>query len=121
MILGRVVGHVWATRKHPRLAHLRLLIVQPHFWYAPPHEIGHLVAADTLGAGPGEDVLVCMGEPARRMLGDSTTPIDAAVMAIVDRVRLDGATSGRRALRTVAGTPIPEAWLRVPSDGVMHP
>ena len=26
-----------------------------------------------------------MGEPARRMLGDSTTPIDAAVMAIVDR------------------------------------
>lgn len=110
MILGRVVGHVWATRKHAKIARVRLLLVRPYFWYNPPHETGHVVAVDLVGAGPGEDVIVCLGEPARRTLGDANAPVEASVMAIVDRVEMRRETFGARGLRTLDGE-IPERWL----------
>lgn len=105
MILGRVLGEVWASRRDPGLGGRKLLLVQPHHWYEPPFQSGHLVAVDALGAGPGEDVIVCLGEPARQsLLADDSAaasgsvgpgypqagwlPVDAAVMAIVDRVNL---------------------------------
>ena len=88
MILGRVVGEVWATRKHSALEGRKLLVIAPHLWYAPSHECGHLIAVDPVGAGVGEDVVVCLGDPARRALGSTSNPIEAAVCAIVDRVEL---------------------------------
>jgi ethanolamine utilization protein EutN len=100
VILGRVVGEVWATRKHAALDGRKLLIIAPHLWYAPAHECGHLVAVDPVGAGIGEDVIVCLGEPARRALGGSQFPVEAAVAAIVDRVEL--ASVGERGLRPLA-------------------
>jgi ethanolamine utilization protein EutN len=84
MILGRVVGELWATRRHAGLDGRKLLIVRPHGWYNPPFPVAHLIAVDTLGAGVGEDVVVCLGEPARRSLGSTFLPVEAAVMAIVD-------------------------------------
>ncbi|MEK7393755.1 MAG: EutN/CcmL family microcompartment protein, partial [Fibrobacterota bacterium] len=36
MILGRVIGEVWATRKDRGLDGRKLLIVRPHLWYDPP-------------------------------------------------------------------------------------
>ena len=45
MILGRVGGFVWATRKDPRLHRGKLLVVAPHGWYDPPQEVGHYYAA----------------------------------------------------------------------------
>lgn len=87
MILGRVVGELWATRRHGGLTGRKLLIVKPHGWYNPPFEVAHIVAIDTLGAGVGEDVVVCLGDPARRSLGSTSLPVDAAVMAIVDRAQ----------------------------------
>jgi ethanolamine utilization protein EutN len=89
MILGRVVGELWATRKHPALEGRKLLIIQPHLWYAPSHEVGHLLAVDPVGAGAGEDVIVCMGDPARRQLGSTSIPVEASVCAIVDRLEID--------------------------------
>jgi ethanolamine utilization protein EutN len=88
VILGRVVGEVWATRKHEALAGRKLLIIRPTYWYAPPHQVEHLVAVDPVGAGVGEDVVVCMGDPARRRLGSTSIPVEAAVCAIVDRVEV---------------------------------
>ena len=105
MILGRVLGEVWASRRDPGLGGRKLLLVQPHHWYEPPFQSGHIVAVDRIGAGPGEDVIVCLGEPARQSLlsdrqaeaaagagpGYATAgylPVDAAVMAIVDRIDL---------------------------------
>jgi ethanolamine utilization protein EutN len=104
MILGRVVGEVWAARRHLGLGGRKLLIVEPHYWYGPPFEVAHLIAVDTLGAGPGDDVVICLGEPARQSLltepsprgsqpGYATAamlPIEAAVMAIVDQVQICG-------------------------------
>jgi carbon dioxide concentrating mechanism protein CcmL len=47
------------------------------------------VAADVVGAGPGEWVLVTRGSGARQQEGYLNRPVDAAVVAIVDTVSLD--------------------------------
>ncbi len=104
MILGRVIGEVWATRQHAAYGGRKLLLVQPRLWYAPSHECGHLVAVDTVDAGVGDEVVVCAGEPARRALGGSNLPVDAAICAIVDRVEV-GADVGPRALEWIGGSP----------------
>lgn len=112
MILGRVVGEVWATRRHPALTGYKLLIIQPHLWYDPPHDILHLCAVDPVGAGVGEDVLVCIGDPGRRILsgqqggGAPPLPVDATVMAIVDNVEL-ARDALHRPLRLLGAAP---AW-----------
>ena len=104
MILGRVIGEVWATRKHAALDGRKLLIIEPYLWYAPAHEVGHLVAVDPVGAGVGEDVIVCLGDPARRALGTTSIPVEATVCAIVDRLELAAPDArGRRPLTFVAG------------------
>lgn len=90
MILGRVIGTVWATRKNPRLERLKLAIIRPCCWYNPSHDIDHLVAVDQVGAERGQDVLVCVGQPGRWMAGSPYAPIEASVMAIVDKVEVAG-------------------------------
>lgn len=89
MILGRVVGQVWATRRDPRLSRAKLLVIRPHGIYEPPLGTRHLVAIDDVDAGIGDEVVVCLGLPARTSLGSNDTPVDAAVLGVVDRVELD--------------------------------
>ncbi len=92
MILGRVIGEVWAARRDTRLAGKKLLVVRPHGMLEPAFASRHLVAVDDLDAGVGDDVVVCLGAPARRSAGGNDTPVDAAVLGVVDRVDLvDGA------------------------------
>ena len=88
MILGRVVGEVWATRKDARIERAKLLVVRPHGWYEPPRATEHQDAVDDEHAGEG-DVVVCLGQPARWSRGEENVPVDAAIMAVVDRVDLD--------------------------------
>src|SRR5579872_4950334 len=95
MILGRVVGEVWATRKDARLGGAKLLVIRPHAWYEPLFATGHLVATDTVDAGVGDDVIVCLGQPARLSRGDDNTPVDAAVMAVVDRIDIAADVAAR--------------------------
>ena len=102
MILGRVVGEVWATRRHPGLDGQKLVIVRPHLWYDPPAETGNLVAVDGIGANVGQDVVVCLGDGARQSLGSANLPIEAAVLGIVDRVALADDV-GRRPLTFIEG------------------
>jgi ethanolamine utilization protein EutN len=94
MILGRVIGVVWATRRDPRLARSKLLVIRPHGWYEPAFDSRHIIAVDDLDAGVGDDVVVCLGAPARRSLGDDNSPVGAAVMGIVDRIDLDAGAAG---------------------------
>jgi ethanolamine utilization protein EutN len=93
MILGRVIGEVWATRRDPRLGRVKLLVVRPHGLYEPmfgPMFGGrHLVAADDVHAGVGDEVIVCLGAPARASVGGNDTPVDAAILGVVDRVDFD--------------------------------
>lgn len=102
MILGRVIGEVWGARRHPALDGRKLLLVQPHAWYDPSHECGNLVAVDTVGAGVGEDVVVCLGDGARRSLGSANLPLEAAILGIVDKVELSD-DRGPRPLTWVSG------------------
>jgi ethanolamine utilization protein EutN len=107
VILGRVVGEVWATRKHRRLEGYKLLVVRPTFWYEPAHEVEHLVAIDNkVDAGVGDDVIVCMGDPPRWQSEGIGMPVEAAVMAVVDRLELDeSAFAGARPLELLGGPP----------------
>src|SRR4029079_17296685 len=88
VILGRVIGQVWARRRDPRLARARLLAVRPHAVYEPSFGSRHPVAVDDLDAGVGDDVVVCLGAPARAAAGSDDMPVDAAVLGVVDRVQL---------------------------------
>ena len=88
MILGRVIGELWGARHHAALDGRKLLLVRPYLWYDPAHECGNLVAVDTVGAGVGEDVVVCLGDGARRSLGSANLPVEAAILGIVDQVAL---------------------------------
>ena len=75
MILGTVTGSVWATRKASCLSGHTFLVVT-----TPTQE---LVAADQVGAGPGDRVLLVVGNIASRYCMDA--PVDAVVVAIVDK------------------------------------
>lgn len=91
MVLAQIVGTVVATRKDERLVGAKLLLVQPIEPDGAPRG-GPLVAVDTVDAGAGETVLVVSGSSAR-MAGElKETPVDAAIVGIVDDVEV---TSGR--------------------------
>jgi len=90
MLLAKVVGTVVATRKEPSLDGLKLLLVRGV--NDEGQEIGaHLVAADAVGAGPDEIVLIAAGSSARQTQATDKRPVDAVVMAIVDSWSIDGA------------------------------
>ena len=83
MVLAKVVGTVVATQKESSLDGLKLLLVRV------VDEDGketptHIVAADAVGAGPDEMVLVASGSSARQTKATDKRPVDAVVMAIVD-------------------------------------
>jgi ethanolamine utilization protein EutN len=108
MFLGRVVGSVWSTVKWPEATGLKLLLVRPYCLAdlaaagsgstgtQPTDDL--VVCADRLDAGPGDDVLVAFGHAARVAMAGAlpagqkpNVPIDAAVVAVVDRVEIDSA------------------------------
>ena len=87
MILGRVVGTVVATRKDERLLGAKLLLVRS----IDPHgkdEAAHMVAVDTVDAGLRDKVLVVTGSSARMAAGLKDTPVDAAIVGVVDTVEV---------------------------------
>lgn len=85
MFLGKVVGTVWATKKSPDLEGVRFLVVHPiELDKEPTRSI--VVVADRMGAGIGETVMCAYGKAARTAIGDQDMAIEAAVVAIVDRV-----------------------------------
>lgn len=81
--MGRVVGEVWATRKDPGIDSMKLLVVQ-QLATDRGLQSGYVVAADAVGAGVGEVVLVAQGSSARQSELTTGKPVDAVVMAIVD-------------------------------------
>ena len=88
MILARVTGNVVATRKHDALHAQKVMFVRP----IDPvgSDAGEeFMAADAVGAGPGEIVLVVVeGRSACQALRRESAPLDAAIVGIVDRIDL---------------------------------
>jgi microcompartment protein CcmK/EutM len=103
MFLGKIVGTVWSTKKTPDLEGVRFLIVHPYDLDKEPTK-NIVVVADRLGAGIGEIVMCAYGKAARTAIGNQEMAIEAAVVAIVDRMDLQDAQSedaieGARELR----------------------
>ena len=75
MKIGNVKGSVWATRKAACLQGQTFLVVES--------DGSMIVAADQVGAGPGDLVLLATGTTAARYSMEA--PVDAAVVAILDQ------------------------------------
>lgn len=83
MFIGKVIGSVWATQKEEGMDNLKLMIVQPLDFRE--RESGQIViAADRIGAGVGEKVIVSRGSPARILFTGKSVPVDAMIVGIVD-------------------------------------
>ena len=87
MIIGIVIGNVWATKKEEALNGFKLMVVQ-RIDQADGGRHESLVAADCEGAGIGEQVLVVTGSSARMALASSDIPMDAAIVGILDEVEI---------------------------------
>jgi len=85
MILGKVVGTVWATRKDEALVGASLQIVR-HVDLDYKLKETFVVAVDTVQAGVGDIVLVATGSSARQTPATKNKPVDAVIMAVVDKL-----------------------------------
>lgn len=88
MIICRVIGHVWATKKEESLEGLKLMVIQEEDGSATAKKKTY-VAADAVGAGIGEKVLVVSGSTARNVFGSNNVPADMAIVGIIDNLEID--------------------------------
>ena len=95
MLIARVVGSAVSTVKADQLRGLKLLIVREA---TPSDELvgDPFVAADGVGAGAGELVLVARGSAARRTQATENSPVDALIMGILDSLEVDGSVTFRK-------------------------
>lgn len=89
MRVAKVIGNIWATRKEDRLSGIKLLLVKPLNILDDQDDLMPMVAADIIGAGVGETVLIVGGSSARSAAGDMSIPVDASVVGIVDDLEID--------------------------------
>ncbi len=90
MKIGRVAGSVVSTISHPVLDDRRLLFVD---MLGPGGEPtgDYLICVDSVGAGPGETVLVIdEGNSARQVIEAATAPVRSVIVGIVDELVVDG-------------------------------
>ncbi len=78
-----------ATQKHPKFEGAKLMLVQPITLEDAPRGAA-LLAVDSVGAGVNDKVLVVIeGRAAAEAVGRKGTPVDAAIIGIVDHVDLE--------------------------------
>ncbi len=89
MLLGKVVGTVWATRKDESMVGMKLQIVREVDVHHAEKD-RFVIAVDSVGAGVGEIVLVAQGSSARQTQLTRDKPVDAVISAIVDKLDVSG-------------------------------
>ena len=89
MFIAKVVGNLWATRKEDTLVGRKLMIVEPAKLDGTPTGEA-LVAVDTIDAGIGGMGIVAQGSSARKAVGQQDSPVDAAIVAIIDIHEVQG-------------------------------
>ena len=88
MQIARVCGTVVSTQKESSLTGVKFLVVQ--YIDDEGHTVpGYEVAADSVGAGIDEWVLISRGSAARQTPGGNSRPLDALVVGIIDTVSVD--------------------------------
>lgn len=88
MVIGRVIGDIVATQKAPSHEGRKILVVQPlNLDGSDRGEV--LLALDAVDAGVGDRVLVVTeGWSAMTSVGRPKSPIDMAVVGVIDTVTL---------------------------------
>lgn len=85
MLLGKVIGTIWATKKYETLKSYKMQFVQPI--NSKFEKIGDpIVAVDTIGAGPGEIIFYATSSEAVIAMDVDMAPVDASIVGIVDSV-----------------------------------
>ncbi|PBB04673.1 EutN/CcmL family microcompartment protein [Salimicrobium humidisoli] len=84
MIIGEVIGNIWATRKEEGLTGMKFLVIQP-----VKKEENSFVAVDRIGAGVGDKVLVTRGSASTLGPDPVNGPIDAIIIGIIDSVEVE--------------------------------
>jgi microcompartment protein CcmK/EutM len=88
LTLGRVIGTVWATRKDESLVGLKFMIVRSiDLDYKEKDQF--TIAVDSVQAGIGDIVLIASGSSARQTVITKNRPIDAVIMAVVDKLDIE--------------------------------
>lgn len=88
MIIGRVIGEIHATIQHPFYAGKKLMVVEKITPEGKPLE-EYVVAVDSVGAGPGETVLIVdEGNSARQIVQSTTAPLRSIIVGIIDEITL---------------------------------
>lgn len=83
MYMAKIVGTVVATRKEESLVGYKLMVLKR--MDADKNLVGHdEVAADYVGAGIGDYVLVCRGSAVR--INTPKVTIDMAIVGIIDTI-----------------------------------
>lgn len=90
MILARVVGTVVSTRKEEKIKGIKFLLLEKIDPVTLQGKGDYLVAMDCVGAGKGEVVFYVSGSSARMTAVTEGKPSDAAIVAIVDEIEIDG-------------------------------
>ena len=86
MLICRVIGHAAYAKKQEALNGQKLMIVKETETAQGKGDV--FVAADMVGAGVGEDVLVVTGSTARRAAGKEGVPVDSAIVGIIDSMEI---------------------------------
>jgi ethanolamine utilization protein EutN/carbon dioxide concentrating mechanism protein CcmL len=89
MHIGKVVGTVVSSVKDPKVSGMTFQVVQELDEDNRPRG-RYIVAADTVGAGQGDLVLVAQGSSARQTTLTDGRPIDAAIFAVIDSWDVEG-------------------------------
>jgi ethanolamine utilization protein EutN len=83
MLLGKVIGTIWATKKYDSLTSYKMQFVQP--LNSKLEKLGDpIIAVDTIGAGPGEIIFYATSSEAVIAMDVDIAPVDASIVGIVD-------------------------------------
>ncbi|MGM8364981.1 EutN/CcmL family microcompartment protein [Virgibacillus sp. W0181] len=93
MIVAEVVGSVVATSKVEQLTGKKMLVVQPLDMETLKSDGKPLVSIDTVGSGVGEIVMVVGGSSARQTDITKDTPVDSAIVGVIDYIEIAGTTT----------------------------
>ena len=81
MITAKIIDNIWATKKADALRGYKLMLAE----VIGGKENGRrIVVVDNISGGVGDRIIVATGSSARKMLGDDSIPVDAAVIGIID-------------------------------------
>ncbi len=91
MILGQVVGNLWASQQDPSFDGQSLKLVVPQDARSGEVAGNTLLAVDLVGSRQGDTVIVVYeGSSSRLCLGSDTTPAEAVIVGIVDQLDVAG-------------------------------